>query len=93
MMRVLRTLAKGLTRAKEMNRSIELEVREITYLEAIGASPADLSKGRTRVIAEPASRESGSVMLWFHLEGKREDIRIGQRVSCEIKLHDVESSE
>lgn len=93
MMRALRKLAMNLTKRKEMNRSIELEVREITYLEPFGLSSADDQNGSTRVIAESASKESASVMLWVKLEGKRDDIRIGQRVSCEIKLYDVESSE
>lgn len=82
----LTRLFKKLTGANRMNRSIELHIRAISYSE----SWDDKKPGTTTIHTCPFVVRREAVSIVWELEGKRDDLRIGQKISCNLILHDAE---
>jgi hypothetical protein len=77
-------------RRREMQREITLIVRGLTYSE-----PTTYEKnGSTRITTNPFLIERDEIEVKWKLDGKRDDLRVGQSIRCSLTLigADEESS-
>lgn len=75
-------------RRREMKREIELTIRGLTYSEPTSYN----KKGSTTVETNPFMFDREEIRVSWKLEGKRDDLRVGQSISCSLTIHGVEEA-